>query len=466
MAKVKKNVLGINYLNGWMRAFRSVKFGKEEGWSADERVDHISDIGGLLKEAVEATKSKGCYASFVIDHTMLLQKSINIPPMKQRDLNIFIKRKVDQFKQFEGNAAYGYTKSAIKKRLFVSVYYMPESVVINLKQACLDAGLYLIQIMPFAMIRAQQFAEMEIDDDEMAAMVVRMFDKVSLIIGKKDGTIFSERSLKADVEDDEDLERVVREVKRSILFNKQQFNQNIAMVKFSKRFNESFFETLENNLDIPVDWLPASKRFFWVKIVLSVNFNDHANLLMRKLRHDTAIRKHTKLGVVIAATLWICAIASAVGIEHALKNKLDSLSSIRERSAQQDRDEKKWKIRAHELNLLQSAVKELNENRTPPISGWFLGYLCNEMPEGLILKRMEIRRVENKWEVVMDGMSISGYKAMADELRLLSERLQNGPFHMQVNIEWYKNWLQQLKKGVIGSDEQNTFSISGVFYGT
>lgn len=463
MAKIKKNILGINYLNGWMRAARIDSSEEEQGWSADGKIEDIAEIGDALIEAVKVTNSAGYYASFVIDHEQLLHKSIGVPPMKAKDLFIYIKRKVDQFKAFPEEASFSYTTSYIKKNLYVSINYMPRPLLEWLRQGCLDADLYLGQVMPFARVRARQLKELDIKDNEMAALIVRMFDKVSFIIGKKDGAIFSERSLKANIENAGDIERMTKEVKRSLLFSKQQFGESVGLVKLSKRFEENFFESIKKSIDVNVEWLPSSKRFYWIAEVLKMPFSDGGNLIARKSRTEISVRKYSKIAVIMVAVLWISSISVSIGISRMLHNKTELLMPVGQQIKELERSREQWREHTKELDQLRFTAKLLKDARTPPVTGWFTGYLCNEIPDGLIITRVIIEQVENRCKVFMEGRSLKGHKIMGEDLKTLSNNLKNGPFKMQMNDEWYKIWLKQLKEGIMTNDAASNFKITGVF---
>lgn len=456
--------MSISLFHGWMRAFKLDRSGNEKSWSAKNRVYKSDEIREALKEAVKTTDSRGNYARIIIDHGQMRHKTIDLPPMNSKDLHTYIVRKVDQLKEFNEEAAFCYTKASTKNRVFVSINYIPMSFIKELMQACMDAGLYLTQLIPLSRVRSRQFCELPIIEDELAALVVNMFDNVSLVIGNKEGLIFSERRLKAVIEDDEDIERIVKEVNRSILYNKQQFGQRITAVKLSERFGEKFFQYLNKNLNISVEWLPESPRFFWNKEVLSISFDDGGNLLARNVRSEMKIRKNTKAAALMVIALWIGVISTSIGVEYLIYKERQlhfptpAKSQIKELQNTKDELGK----RAKKLNQLSYAVKVLEEERLPPVPGWFLGHLCNELPNGLVLTKARIQYKEDKWEVLIEGISTNENRVEAKKLKMFSHNLQNGPFQLQVKKSWYEDWLKQLREGNKGNDRTKKFSIGGM----
>ena len=51
---------------------------------------------------------------------------------------------------------------------------------------------------------------------------------------------------------------------------------------------------------------------------------------------------------------------------------------------------------------------------------------------------------------------------MMEKLKELRNNLQNGPFKMHVNEDWYKDWLKKLKIGSVSDRGVSRFSINGV----
>lgn len=464
MTLTKKNILGISFFQGWVRALKLDKSGNEKSWSANDKVDSLEEIREVFKEVVRATDSSGCYASIVLNHDLLRHKTIEIPPMNSKDIKIYLSRKVDQFKEFNGEAAFSYTKTSTKDKVRVSINYIPLSFVNDLKQACMDACVFLMQIMPFLRVREQQFQELSIGENEAAIIVVNMYDKVSLLIGKNDGSIFSDRRLKADMESDGDIERVAKEVKRSILYNKQQFGERVVLAKLSAHFSENVFQCFKKNLDIPVEWLPPKPhRFYWNGELLNIPFSDKANLLLGNSRNEVMIRKYRRPAVVLALIILLGSVLTSAGIEYLLYKERELLTEIKPQIIELRNSRRLLLERKAQLDRLRYNAKVMNDERLPPVPGWFLGYLCNKMPNGLILTKTQVLHRENTtWEVLIEGISENGNGTMTEKLRLLCNNLQNGPFKMRVNNDWYEDWVKQLRGGAINDNGMNRFSVSGV----
>ncbi|GAX62691.1 transcriptional regulator [Candidatus Scalindua japonica] len=460
---MKKNILSITIFQGWIRVLKIDKSGKENTWSTQNKVCNIDEIRDTLKEAVNSTGSKGCFANIILDHDQLRHKAIDIPPMNSKDTHDYIARKVDQIKEFDGEAAFSYKKTSRKNKEHVSINFIPLSFIDDLKKACADAGVFLMLVIPFLRVREQQFRELSIGKDEVAAIVVSMYDKVSLLIGKNDGAIFSDRHLKVNLYNPDDVERVSKEVQRSILYNKQQFGERVVQVVLSEHFEKNVYQCFTKNLDIPIGWLPPKpSRFYWNHELLNISFNDEGNLLIRKYRDEIVIKRFTKAALVLAVILWSISFFTLVTIEYLLYKERKLLADIMPQAIELRNTRDKLLDRKAKINRFRHVVKKLEEERTPPVPGWFLGYLCNEVPDELILTSTQILRKDSVWEVVIDGFSNEGNRVMMNNLKEFCDNLQNGPFKMSDNKNWYKEWLKLLKIGSVSDSGVSRFSIDGV----
>lgn len=462
MARTKKNILGITLFQGWIRALKLNNSGNEKTWSAQNKVSSIDEIRETLKVAVNYTGSRGCSASIILDHDQLRHKALDIPPMNSKDTRIYLTRKVNQIKEFRGEAAFSYKKTPRKDKEHISINYIPMSIIDDLKQACMDADVFLTLIIPFLRVREQQFNELSIGKDEVAAIVASMYGHVSLLIGNKDGLIFSDRRLKADLDNDEDIERVSKEIRRSILYNKQQFGGNVVLVKLSKQFNDNVFQSFDKQLDVPIGWLPPRpSRFYWNSELLNFSFYDKGNLLLKKHRNEIITRKIAKVAVAYVITLWIVSFSAFAVIEGLLYKERKMLAGIRPQTIESQSVKESLLVKRAKIDSLRHAVKIMKEERIPPVPGWFLGYLCNEVPHGLVLTKVQVSRKDNTWEVLIDGFSKKGNRDMMEKLKELLNNLQNGPFKMHVNEDWYKDWLRLLKVGSVSDKGVSRFSLSG-----
>ncbi len=395
--------LGINIINNWLRAV-VIDGSSERSWSSPKQVFEVKDIVESIRQGVKETKSKGYYLSVVMEHELLVQKTFEVPPMEKKDLIVLLKRKVAKEKGFDGEAVFSYTKTASAKgHDSVSVNMLPKAFIEELMQGALDSGVFLIQLTPLSSVMAQQFLRYDIQKDEMGALLSKMGEKIMLVIGKSDGSIFSERTLKGDMYIKEDVEKLSTEVNRSILFSKQQFGENVSLLNITETFSEEFLAMLKKSLSVPVEYIAKSGRFFWVREALKLPFGHDSNLVIPQVRKGMYVRKFTKIVAASIATLWIGALAASGFVEYMIYNESAKLKLVAPQIEKLKKEELVLEEKAKELARIESMIKLLKLSGTKQVPGWFTGYLTNVIPDGIILTKADIVRKDDAWEMLLVG---------------------------------------------------------------
>lgn len=169
--------------------------------------------------------------------------------------------------------------------------------------------------------------------------------------------------------------------------------------------------------------------------------------------------------MAMGVALWIVAILSFAGVEYLFYNEKKLVAPVQPQILALQNTKAEWEKRKMEFAQLKKTVKAVEEERLASVPGLFMGYLCDTLPEGLILTKSQVRYNAGKWEVVMDGISYNGLKTTAEELKNLGASLQKGPFRVQVAEGWFENWLNQLKEGKFSDFGVTKFSLNGVIAG-
>jgi len=449
-----KNILSINIINGWMRG---VVLGKgsveDKGWSAPEKVNGVAEIAVALKEAVKATKAKGYYLSIVLEHPLLTQKIVEAPPLRPKNLHLYLAKKIRELKEFDESAAFSYTKISTSARggSTISVNIFPQKFLDELANAALEAGVFLIQLTPLSNVMAMQFLNFELEGNELGGLLARMGEKKTLVIGDSSGAIFSERTMKGDMFIKEDAEKLTKEINRSILFCKQQHCCHVSKLQITETFDETFLELLRKNMNIPVDYIAKSGRFFWVKEALKMSFAHETNLVSSSVRNSMYVRKFTTVVMASVVTLWIGAVAISGFAEYLLWHERGNLEVAQPQIADLKARKIKADIRNAKLEKMENATKVILEGDEPPVSAWFLSYLTSVVPKEISLTSSSFVPTSSGWTVSLSGNSLAEQDLSAPALGLFVSELRNGPYHINISDAWYEDWVKSQRDTLLGS---------------
>jgi len=79
----------------------------------------------------------------------------------------------------------------------------------------------------------------------------------------------------------------------------------------------------------------------------------------------------------------------------------------------------------------------VNDQRIPPVPGWFLAYLSEVFPEELLLTHLQVKRADDQWAVQLAGglqptTNQAPARLMTDAVSALTKDLASGPFHLKI----------------------------------
>lgn len=459
---MRRKTLGISLLYGRFRAVTVDRWGVGKIWEAPFMVKESQDVEEAVATAVESTRYSGRDVSLILEDTFLDHQFLKVPPMKSKDMWLYLTRKVEHEKRFKGEAVYSFNHtSSPAGGEIISLNILPRSFLDNLLQACRNIDLNPVQLVPLSTVLAQQFRNLSIKDNEMAMVVTEAGDKLPLVIGKTDGSILLDRYLSRDGSKGEGMERINVEINRSIVFSKQQFGEKVAMVRLMGRFSSDFVKTLQNKLNIPVECIQDSDTSFWVQEALKIPVGHESNLISADIRRKSSKRRAFKIMSFLLFGMWVSSIALAVLTELMIVRVNHNIKWAKRELVTMQAEKADWDKRYDELDRLRRSAMTIDEERLEPLSGWFVGYLGNTLPHGLVLTKARVFQDGGGWKIEVEGNSNIGLKNTAKELNVFETRLKEGPYKVFITGDWRKDWLKHLQEGMVRADDGKPFSMGG-----
>ena len=461
----KKTMLGVSLIHGQFRALAVVKGHTVGSWVCPHPIESFDHLGEVLAEAVRETNFKGTRVGFLVEDLACVHQYHLVPPMKTADMEIYLNRMADQEKVCEGPAVWRYRKAlAGRGRTGFLLDVWPKDHVDKLVQACQEQNLTPIQMFPLSAAFMDQILTVGAEPDEVVLLVTRAWDKVVLVVATGDGKPLFDRFLMSTDEIKIDHERLGREVTRSMLFATQQLGQRVSQVWLMGEGEPFVAEELQPHVTIPVipsPILPDPSYWIWVSLTLAANHPFNFIPLEVRKAPMRRVMKKVSAGVMVGLA---CLSISTTGLIEGLVAQGQEYSASIEPEIQslvQERDA--WQTRYAELADLRMKVDTVKGLYEPPLQGWFMSYLGNIVPEGLILSKVMVEREEGQWVVEIKGYGQDNFNASAEQLTLLEQELTEGPFHVVMTQSWREAWLAKLRQGVRVNDtkEARGFSLIG-----
>jgi len=418
-------------------------------WEYPGAVKNLDNLSDALADAVRETGYTGRYVYFVMEDPIIEHHYIHLPGMGRKDLEKYLRRKAGQLKSFKEEAVISYSRaSSPKGGDVVLINLAPKSFVDGIVKACERLNLSPLLLVPSSSAMANKLRAVPMGKGEIVALVARAGEKLALVVGGADGSLLFDRYIAYQAEDEGELERVGREIRRSTLFSKQQFGVAVSKVVLIGAYGEVVVESLRSTLETPVEVVPEEDvSFFWTSEVIKLSPSMESNLISREIQKRPVTRIAVKLTLAMIVFLWVGVAGAVTLIEIFIRQNRASIEQVSPRVLSLRAEKEKWDIKIAKLALWEKGRAMLGEDRPPPAPGWIAGYLGDILPEGLILTKVDITRNGEGWVARLSGIARSGPAMAAKELELFEDMLKNSPYRFRITSHWKGKWIDQLKRG-------------------
>lgn len=429
--------LAFSWMHGRIAAV-AVQRGEVIGtWSQDDAPDDLGRLGEYVREAARATEYRGSTVSLMLSHPRLSHQLIETAPAKGHTLEGMVARQVDRMKTFEGPAAFSFeTTAGSQNPQSVLVHLLPQAQLDQLVRSTERSGLHLVSVLPPTAVLHGQLTRLPIPDDEVALIAADCGDRMTVVVGRKDGQLLLARSL--DINRSKGISGLAIDLSRTLLFVSQQFGVAASSVwLFGPGAAERAAE-LQPQLQAPVHVSEESDSpAYWAIESLRLPPEYCPNLIGAELRlapqRQALLRVTTTVSLVLlcAATSWFLYVEYLSARERSTIKRLEGeLTRLQgEHLALQQ---------AHELLAKQEAtVRLVMDDRLQPVPAYFLAYIGQVIPPDLRLAEIGVKREGNLWHLRLTGSSqaITNTRPGLDisaSVTALSKALASGPFHVRL----------------------------------
>src|SRR5262245_39081559 len=296
---MSETVLSLSLLNERLSA-TAVHRGEVAGtWERETPVADLADFASVLREAAQETAYTGTAVTVVLAHQRLAQQLVESPPVKGRNLKLFLQNRAKQLKPFPSDAAWSYQPTSPTRNAQAALLHLlPRELLDQLVQGCQQVELQCDRVIPASAILQRQLTELPLEPNEVALLAADTGGTTTVVIGRKDGQIYLGRTLSNSWNAHAD--RVNVDLNRTLLYVKQQFNAAVNSVWLFGDGAESHVDRIRTALRLPVKLSPVQPGpFYWNQEALEIPVDDTNNLI--SLEQLQAPRRRVFLRVTSAA---------------------------------------------------------------------------------------------------------------------------------------------------------------------
>jgi hypothetical protein len=429
--------LGFSWLHGRVSAV-AVQRGEVTGtWTKDDVPDDLSRIGELVREAARETSYRGSTVSLLLAHPRLAHQLIETAPAKGAALQSMIARQADRAKVFEGPASWSFqTTAGSQNPQSHLLHLLPRTLLDQMVRNVERAGLHLVSVLPPTAVLHGQLTRLPLANDEVAVVAADCGDRVTVVVGRKNGDLLLARSL--DANRNKGPANIGVDLSRTILFVSQQFGVNVGSVWLFGPGSAERAAELQPQIHTPIRVSPEPDTpTYWAEDALRLPPEFAPNLISSEQR--LAPQRQTLLRVTtLVSLILVCAAAASVAFVQYLSSRerfeIRRLGT-RIKTLQSEHLELQ---KAHtEFTRQEESIRAVIDDRLPPVPAYFLAYLGEAVPADLRLSSVSVKREGPLWHVQMAGYAQTNAaprapNALAISVSAFAKVLTNGPFHLRL----------------------------------
>jgi hypothetical protein len=405
------------------------------GWEDADATDDPARFGERVKEAVTRTGYRGSTVNLLLAHPRLTHQLIETPPAKGAALRAVVQRQVERLKGFEGPPAWSYQPALPTKNSHgVLVHLFPRNLLELLVTSVQRAGLHLVSVTPCTAVLHAQIMRLPLRADEVALLVADTAGLTTMVVGRHDGQLLLARSLDATRKDG--TGGLAIDLSRTLLFVSQQFGTSVGSVwLFGPGMPERVAE-LQAQLQVPVKLSAEAKTpHYWAEEAARLPLENTPNLVSTEQRKAPQRKVLLRMTVLIALFLVAAAVGTAVFCEVMVRSEQATIRELEQRMIGLRTQHEDLQRSHRQMQQRNQFAAEVLDARLAPVPFWFLGYLSEAVPPGLIVTNLVVQRGDAHWNLHLAGTRETGEPTAtpdtsANPVEFLAERLRSGPFHV------------------------------------
>jgi len=450
-----KTVLGLALFRGNLHA--RVMRGKEvlASWDAPGPLAGLDGLQEALEQVPEQTGFHGESVVIVIASSQLEHQTVKHPPMRERDLEAFLSRKVRHAALEGSRQAWSWHQlhASSKAEHQVALHLLPLQLVHVFLDFCRVRNYQVDQVVPLASALGWSARDLPLEPGQWGLVAAEMGSATTLVIADQGGKLALVRELSFGLTDSDSIDRLSKELNRSILFAKQQFGIAVSGLWIAGSIDASTAPVLARAIpdahfaDLPTTDPPA----FWLKQLVGLDPDIHDNMVPRSLRRLNERRRHLEAAFSVAVAIHIAFVFLLLGLTLISNRSQASLrgSHLDRRMDALHAEKAELESRYSEIAVLQEQSRTIATYDWKAKPGWLLGWIALNIPDELRLTVANIERPvdSSTWQVRLQGIAPRDAAVASNALRAFQDQLQHGDPKLEISRSWDDQWRSNLRSG-------------------
>jgi len=459
---LRRKKLGVSWVQGELHVALVIAGKFVDGWHAPDLVKDLSQFNVALADAVVALDGQEADICFVYESETLSHPYLQVPPLSDKDLLLYLQQRVNQDNEEGKPQLFSYRKSLSNHdKQGVLLHVIEENFIDVLVRICGEFHLYPHTFVPLSAIMDQEMFRFEVAEQEVILMVALFDHLTEILVVRGDGETLFLRDLGYATHRG-NTERIITEIKRSMLYANQQFIMPVERVCLIGLDAEGVADAIRGEFEVPVESAKDNlEQYFWAYEVSMLSRTVPNNLMPLKYQFMRSSRQMRLSTAALLAALVMMAVMMSLQVEYLVWSEKPAPQVI---DVAMEKALSKRNLLMHEVEerrSIEARFSQLEAGENPPVSAWFLSHLPALLPQHLLLKDVVVKREAGRWNFVIIGQVQGAVSDAPPALSLFEKRLQEGELQARVTHSWADGWFEAIRRGGVSEKKAVEFRIEG-----
>lgn len=403
-------------------------------------------FAACMDRILQATRYGGTAVSIVFSDIRCHFQVVQTPPMKPKDLHVFLTRKSHQEWNERSPLRFGWSELKVRDGRAVLLQIVPEEWVRTIVICCRERGLQPIHFMT-----ANAAAIRHLDVPQQVTGLVALDTGYSALFvvsrGGEAPVLVRELSVSWTSEIDGPI-RVAQEIQRTQLFAKQQLGTPIERICLFGEGANLLAQVAEPVIGTKPDI--QEQRVVWALPLTRDQKSATDNLLSsRELRHN-AEKYHLVITVLLAFIALVALSLSALKMNGTLRSVDQEMirGQVQQTIHQRNGQKETLALIQMEIQSNYALGSAIFQDSHRPVPGWMAGVVSDLVPDGMVLTHLWIHPDSTgNWMLEVGGQVPRNPLQSESMLREFQERIAGVPGRYNEVKSWKWTWVENLKYG-------------------
>ncbi len=461
-AQRNSDVLGLGWLHGRLCAAVFHRQKMTGSWTGSAPVQTMEELAAALDEALATLAFAGTEVFLLLESDQFAHQTESAPALSDSAARTYLQSRVKrQTKEQETTLWVSQETLPIKQERSFILHLLPGRFYDELNKILLERRLDLTRILPMSVPLQRELDRFPISKGKPVLVAVEAGGATIVMVALVGGRMVFARTILAAW--GADPARIGVEINRSVLYAKQQFGTAVERIWLLGERNDATAEVnAKCGTGKQIMVLPTTP-VEWLQSVAKLSPRHPVNLVAGYLKQKRRSRLVRRL-LIAAAWLGLGFVGfNSWTQEQEWTGERRRLAALRIQEPAMTAERERLVLRNHAFEKERAFLRQVEEDRLPPVPGRFLAFLAGVLPGEMRLTDFTVKWDETaaNWSFRIEGAIETDEETAREVLDTLQKRLNQSPLRARFGAAGRALVAMPATAGASAPDTQR-FSLEGV----